>query len=280
VTSRLRAGRLALAHAVAAMGIAALLLASSCRAAEPKAQQFTVMTYNLNWGMPEPAKTVKAIRNAKADIVCLQETTGEWAALFRRELKGLYPHSSYSPNQGPGGLGVLSKWPIQEIAWVPPAGYWFPACILKADTPIGPVQVLIVHLRPPLDDHGEAGLKPFIESQAIRRKEIEHFHGRLKAGLPTLALGDFNEDETGSAVKWLIGKGFADVLAKVDPQIPTWHGKLGGLDLVWRMDHILFSKDLACVGAQVLLEGGSDHYPLVARFEAPKSAEQGKPAKE
>jgi endonuclease/exonuclease/phosphatase family metal-dependent hydrolase len=280
MTGGLKAGRFAWALVLAGMGLAAMALASSCQAEEPKVRQFTVMTYNLNWGMPNAAETVKAIRKAGADIVCLQETTGGWERLFDRELKGLYPHSRFSSYGGPGGLGVLSKWPIQEIAWVPSPGSWFPAGILKVDTPIGPVQILSMHLRPALDNQGNVGLKPFIETQGIRRKEIEHFHGRLKAGLPTLALGDFNENETGGAVTWLIGKGFTDVLSKVDPTIPTWHGQLGGIPLVWRLDHILFSKELACTGARVPLEGGSDHYPVVARFEAPKGADQGKPTKE
>ena len=64
-----------------------LLGCRSVRQAEPPAgAHFRVLTYNVNWGVPDPDTAIELIRHSNADIVCLQETTPEWAHLLRTAL--------------------------------------------------------------------------------------------------------------------------------------------------------------------------------------------------
>src|SRR5687767_4438514 len=49
----------------------------------PAGPTVRVMTYNVNWGAVRPNLAVAAIREADADVVCLQETTPEWETYLR-----------------------------------------------------------------------------------------------------------------------------------------------------------------------------------------------------
>jgi endonuclease/exonuclease/phosphatase family metal-dependent hydrolase len=107
-------------------------------------------------------------------------------------------------------------------------------------------------------------------------KEIEAFYKSVKKDTPTLILGDFNESDSGPALKWLKEKGFTDALPEFDKKTPTWRAKLEGVSIEERPDHILYSKHLHCYEAKVVKKGASDHYPVFAGFEKSKKLREEK----
>ncbi|MGE5609768.1 MAG: endonuclease/exonuclease/phosphatase family protein, partial [Bacillota bacterium] len=110
-----------------------------------------VMTYNVNWGTPGMEKTVGTILESGADVVCLQEITEVWERRLREQLGRDYPHMRFRLHLFPsGGMAVLSRWPVEESAYVQPLGGWFPAWVLRAQTPVGQMQGVVVHLYPPV----------------------------------------------------------------------------------------------------------------------------------
>jgi endonuclease/exonuclease/phosphatase (EEP) superfamily protein YafD len=248
------------------------LLAAGCwgvrRPEAPNGPHFSVLTYNVHYSGSGRQLTLDAIRKSAADIVCLQETTPAWEQFLRPALQPVYPHMRYKHFGGGGGLAILSKWPVDELEYVPSSASWFPGWLLKVVTPVGPVQFLAVHLRPALHEDGSFGLGPFLASKAVRREEIESLYGHLKPGLPTIMLGDSNEGNAGRAVRWLQGKGLTDALREFDRGTTTWRMRYGPLRLAFRLDHIFYSKELHCLEARVLREGGSDHFPVLATFQA------------
>ena len=139
-----------------------LAFVSGCgRPAEaPTGPTLSVLTYNVNFGMPGAEQAVAAIAEADADVVCLQETTPEWQRWIRRRLGGRYPHRRFRHWPGAGGQAVLAKAPFKEVSYRKPKAGWFPGWIVEADTPIGAVQVLNVHLRPPLGDGATLQARP------------------------------------------------------------------------------------------------------------------------
>lgn len=74
---------------------------------------------------------------------------------------------------GAGGLAVLSHHPIARDEVVP-AVSWFPAWRGVVQTPLGPVQLLSVHLRPPFSDDGSVA-SGLYETPPIRAREMEAF---------------------------------------------------------------------------------------------------------
>ena len=251
--------------------IAAVVLASAWVDASPGAAPggLRLMTYNLNYGNPRPETSVAAIEKEDADIVLLQEITGAWKQALDQRFARRYPHRIYRLHgSSAGGIAVLSKHAIsREELWAPPAGTgaWFPAQRLVVDAPLGPLQILNVHLRPALKDG--SWIKGFLETPPLRRKEIEAHWARLDARLPTIVAGDFNEDPTGRAVSYLEQRGLARV-ATAGPT--TWHYDADGVADLLKLDidHVLLDARMAGRNGRVLDAGASDHRPVVVTIEA------------
>jgi len=147
--------------------------------------------------------------------------------------------------------------------------------VLVTETPIGPVQVANVHLRPPLNEQGRASLVSYFRTGDIRRKEIREIHRDVDPELPVLFAGDFNEHEKGDAVGLLRDLDFVDALSEFDRYTNTWEWNVGPSSLCKlrnRYDHILYSPRLRCLQARVIRGGASDHYPVLAVFEKLSSA--------
>jgi endonuclease/exonuclease/phosphatase family metal-dependent hydrolase len=243
------------------------------RPVEPRGAHFSVLTYNINYGGHRADLSVAAILSTDADIVCLQETSPAWEKYLRPRLKRRYPHCLFRHGRGAGGMAVFSKRALREIAWHKPAAGWFHGWVLRADTPVGPVQILSVHLRPPLSDRGRPGLGAMRRTRAIRLAEVTELGKQLDPAMPRIVLGDFNEEDQGKAVQHFVKQLYADALAEFDRKSDTWHWRAGPLLLNRRFDHILYSPKLHCCRAQVIKAGASDHLPVFALFD--KRLERG-----
>lgn len=252
---------------LAAIGCSSAGGASTRRFEKPKGPHVRVLTFNVNYAMPAPDQTLAAIREARADIVCLQEATPAWERFLRPRLRRTYSHIRFRHLAGAGGRAVFSRWPVTETAWVRPKKVWHRGWFLNIQTPIGPLQVLSVHLKPPSAPGGMRSLKSFVAAQHGHLEEIKELFPHLKPSLPTLILGDFNEHDGGFTLQWLQRKGFTDALREFDHKTPTWHWPTRVVPLAARLDHILYSRGLHALEARVIQKGGSDHFPLLGVFE-------------
>ena len=252
---------------LAVLGLACAPSPRSPRSPQPGQPHVTVLTYNVNFGLAGEPGVIETIRRADADLVLLQETTPAWEAELRAGLASAYPWMEFHHEPGAGGLGVLARRPFEVKEYLPAPSGWFPAARLVARTPLGPVQVLNVHLRPPFAS-GEGYLSGYMRSRGVRRAEIAAFHARLDPRLPTLVVGDFNEDEGGRAVRFLAARGLRTVLPDFQPRGQTWrwHTSLGTLRA--RLDHIACDGRLEPLGARIVAGGESDHLAVLATFVA------------
>jgi len=230
---------------------------------------FTLLTYNVNYGMPRPELALASLRQADADIVCLQETNEAWERSLRPGLAGMYPFMAFRHSSGAGGMAILSKRPFGEIHYGPSEAGWFPSWVIVAETPAGPVQVANVHLHPAVTESGKVGAGAYLGTRNIREEEIQEVYPHIDAKAPAVFAGDFNEEESGLAVEYLRSHGFTDALSRFDKSSPTWEWPVsssGSVALHLRFDHILYSRELRCLSARVIKAGGSDHYPVLAVF--------------
>ena len=259
-----RAAALAsLALALAACGDEAAPVYGATRGAAPDGALW-VMTYNVNFEMPSDA-TVEAIREADADVVVLQETHEDWEARLARGLGDAYPHTLFRHAPAEGGMAILSRYAVEEVAYLPSPAGAFPAWCVSLETPLGALDVLAVHLHPPLDEDGRL-LVGYFTTGGTREAELRQ-HLRCFESTPDLVLGDFNE-ETGDAVRHLEALGLRQAQVAVGPPERTWTWITGGVELEGRPDHIFFGPALAARAVQVVPRGASDHRPLRAAFVA------------
>jgi endonuclease/exonuclease/phosphatase family metal-dependent hydrolase len=226
-----------------------------------------LLTYNVNWGGAGADQVAAIIRDSKAEIVCLQETTPEWEHLLKQVMPADYGFARFRQSEGRmgGGLAFFSKLPAREVAYIPSATGWFDGWIVEFATASGPVQVLNVHLRPPVSDRG-SWVSGYFNTRDDRVAEIEKFTQHAKRGVPLIVAGDFNDSENSAVVQWLEKRGLTNALPQFDRSTPTWRWKYSGITLKRRMDHIMYSPELHCSGAEVIQAGPSDHFPVLAWF--------------
>jgi endonuclease/exonuclease/phosphatase family metal-dependent hydrolase len=231
---------------------------------------FTIMTFNVHKDHWNDESTVAAIGARNADIVCLQETTNEWKNVIEARYKNQYPHMLFAPREDPGGLAVLSHFNLVDrgVMAIPggdPAE-WHPGWQVLAQTPGGPVQVLNVHLRAMFEGDGS-----FLSNFASRGKDHVYemslfMEGRL-ADVPMVVAGDFNENPTGDAVKWLEARGFQNALPIFNPEQSTWQGGSIASSVKLTIDHVMFDGAFSPLNAWAEPKVGSDHRPVIAWIE-------------
>jgi len=225
----------------------------------------TVTTFNLDYGRWDDAETVAAVGASDADVLALQEVGADWARTLRARYADTYPYQAFQ-GTGSGGLAVLSRFPFEDRGVQPGLDDWHPAWHVLVDSPVGPLQLLLVHLRPTVSKR-EGYVGSYFESDGARSEEIQAFTARCTDEVPTLVLGDFNESG-GEAISYLEGRGFRSVLPLYRPGQETWRydRSLVG-QTVDTLDHIFFPETLAPLNAYVTYVGNSDHLPVTALFE-------------
>jgi len=202
-------------------------------------------------------------------------------------IEELYPYQAWrnTKNWMAGGMHILSKYPFEEISWEKATSGWFPGWIIRfrKDSKTGcpfDFLALSVHLRPPLSSTSSMpfGLSPyeyFVQSPKHHKDDLLQWLSVLKEAIeaeegtvPYFVLGDFNEQENGTGYQILRGEGLCDARAEFDGNKCTWTWPITSFyNTTARYDHLFYTPDsLRCLGAKVLQEGPSDHYPVVGEF--------------
>lgn len=230
----------------------------------PAGPHLKILTYNVNWGGNRQA-VAAFLQTADADIICLQETHPLWENDLMTHLKKQYPYSAFHHSGGAGGIAFLSKYPLSNGRIIESKEGWFPAFYVKSTTQIGELGILNIHLKPPLSDTGSADVYAYLNAGQVHLQELQRFFEVIAPDRPMIVTGDFNEDESGKACRWLTEQGYMDCLSQFDRKSPTWFWRTSaGLVLKNRYDHIFIDRQLNCTGADVYKVKASDHEPVLA----------------
>lgn len=226
-----------------------------------------VMTYNVNYGVAGDAESIRLIAESGADVVLLQETNRAWEEALRGALAHVYRHMAFlHADRRAGGLGFLSRHPIELAGRRDSPIGWFPAWRAIVDGPIGRVQLINLHLRPPSRRGGF--VRGYFDSQVERLRETEEYLRTLVSqDLPVILAGDFNEDARGRSLQHLVSLGFESVLDRLRPWQSTWRWQTEMGEVRWQLDHIVLTRPLRATAAWVVDGGASDHVPVLARIE-------------
>jgi endonuclease/exonuclease/phosphatase family metal-dependent hydrolase len=234
----------------------------------PGVPHFLFATYNVHFPEAGDRNTLEAVATTNADVICLQEINAAWQASLIARYETDYPYRLFHPLDGPDGLGILSRFPLEDygVRTVPEG--WHPAWHVVAITPAGPVQLLNVHLRAVFDGGDGNPFASYFDTGSDHSYELESYDRHLIPGLPSLVLGDFNEGVDGEGIERLEHQGYRNALPLYHPGQPTWRARSVGGQLELTIDHVLFDGAFEPLNAYVLNRGGSDHLPVIAHLEA------------
>lgn len=254
--------------------IMAIVLGASCGTQEPTPNEpqpsgptLRVLTYNVNYGLAGDVETLAAIEDAEADIVVLQETTPAWESAIRdfAPLSVRYPHMHFHHSRGAGGMAVLARFPLHEQEIIEAPSEWFPAWRLVVDSAVGRVQLLVVHLHPPVSDSGSV-VSGYFTTPTVREREIVEYLEHLDPTLPTIVAGDFNERD-GRAIEALRARGFRSAVTELHGRRTTWRWQTSLGEIRAQLDHVAHDERLVPRSAEVIEAGRSDHLPVIVVFE-------------
>lgn len=241
-----------------------------------------VASYNVNWengahSLKNPQLNIQAIIKTNADILVLQEATPKWIQRIKANkiLLSRYPYILFRDHENAGGLAILSKYPITTSYYGHPKIGWHPIWIFRVNTSEGILQMVNIHLNPQVVTEGHVGFlaRAVFSSRHIRRNEAKFILAHLNKKLPTILIGDFNEGNIGTAVKFFESHGFTDAINQTDCEFYTWEWREGLFNFFDRFDRVLFNKPITLLKFQVLHDGESDHYPIVADLQILKNSE-------
>ncbi|MFH8367420.1 endonuclease/exonuclease/phosphatase family protein [Streptomyces sp. NPDC018031] len=211
---------------------------------------FSVVTHNVNADNTDPAGTARKVSASGADVVALEELTGEAVPAYRKALADAYPFHTVQ-----GTVGLWSKYPLRDSAPVDIKLGWTRALRTTVATPYGDVAVYVAHLpsvRVKSDKGFTAGQRDD-SAEALGERIADERLGRV------VLLGDLNGTMNDRA------------LAPVTSQLRSAQGAAGdGFGFSWpasfpmaRIDQIMV-RGMDPVSAWTLPRTASDHLPVAA----------------
>ncbi len=270
--------------------VGALLAHAAVRAEEPSdaaaptPAEFTVATFNMNWGNVDLDDTVEIIRRSGADVVCMQETNAASERRIRRRLARLYPHMEFRRGGAfSDGFAVLSKTPLARVRMIPARHGFFGTLVAETRLMGRRVQFASVHLEPvyPRNNEGFLGMiGVFLRTEEIHRREIAHIYSNLERDVPTVIAGDMNSVSFGSAPLFLAARGFTDSFASVTKDADrrvTWRWTYQGRKYRFRIDYVFHSADFVTLRSRIVPCESSDHHMVVSAL-APAPAREAERA--
>lgn len=233
----------------------------------PGVPHYKLVTYNIAY-FTSGDPTLSAVGETDGDVIALQEVDPEWADQLAERYVADYPYMLFRAEEGPKGLGVMSRFPIADGGFHDAPKDWHPAWHVLVQTPSGPIQLLNVHLRALFDGSSDP-VGSYFNTSNDHVNEMYLFTSACLEDVPTVVLGDFNEGVGGEAVEYLEDRGYRNALPLFHPGQPTWHAPSVANQMQMTIDHVLFDSAFEPLNAYVLDIGTSDHMPVVAHLEMP-----------
>lgn len=252
--------------AVAAMPVIAFTLASSVwthvespDGRAPAGPSTRVMTANLLVSNRKHAAMVHEVKDAKPDVLVLQEYSAAWDTALRPALTKTLPHPAVETREDSFGTALFARDQLPRDTEPSPV-------LGSGETPetrtvirLGGQDVALynIHLLPPIGmDYVREGHRQFDDLVDLVRAER----------IPVIVVGDLNFTETTPQHRRLQEIGLRDAWdLRGRGRGTTWPNNsvlryLPGL----RLDHLYVSKEIAVVDVRIGDGRGSDHRPVIA----------------
>lgn len=216
--------------------------------------EITVLHANVLKSNGNAERFVRFVDELDPDFVVMQEVTPAWLESVR-VLEKHYPHRITEEREGPFGIALFSKIPLEASAVLEDGPLGTPAIVATAKLGDRPLHLVATHPVPPIGGGNYGARNLQLDSAA-----------RLLARLPSpkMLIGDLN------ITMW------ANHYRKLERDSGLRNARRGfGIRPTWPVffppgaipiDHILVSADIDVLAFDTGPIVGSDHLPVVARL--------------
>lgn len=224
-----------------------------------------VVSFNQLFDNRDVARSVEVLVAQKADIIALQELVPEMAEALQ-QLQDQYPYQVLEPRPAPGGLGILSRYPLEHVEALPGVH------ALQAHLTIAGQSLVFINAHPSAPTGRIEVPLPFTQMRipsfdpSRRDRELEHLLEQVRTSQETLIVaGDLNTSDREYMYQRfdaLLHDAYAETrggLGYTFPNSPRWWLPRVRIDYIWARGNML------PVDAQISCEArGSDHCMLIA----------------
>jgi endonuclease/exonuclease/phosphatase (EEP) superfamily protein YafD len=224
-------------------------------------RQITVMSFNMLFANTDFDEIARMVNANSPDIIGLQEVPENGDKSLLEKFASTYPYHAFLPIENTHNVGILSRFPIQEVTALPkPLERAFQATVLVDGK--RHLQVIVSHLIPnyPMSDAVRLA-QGWYDIRAAQASYIANLVKQRK--VPNLMICDCNFTES-SETYMLTRKAMHDSFYDVG-----WgfgHTMTGPFFPVGRIDYIWYTKELQPIEAYVPSGGGSDHLAVIAKL--------------
>lgn len=220
-----------------------------------------LMLINVEWLNRKYAAVTKAIAEARADILVLQEFTPAW----RDQVQGVcseYPYYEPIPRSDGGGMAIFSRYPLTGVEVLTLDESTHVAVLARVNVDGTVVSILALHPPAPVQSHKFVNRNRQFTEAALLLRSVSG---------PKVLIGDLNttmwSPYFGELVK---DSGLRDGRLGFGLQ-PSWPMPLPALFQI-PIDHCLVSDEIEVVAVRTGGTTGSDHRPVIfdIRFEESK----------
>jgi endonuclease/exonuclease/phosphatase family metal-dependent hydrolase len=217
-----------------------------------------VLTANLYFGRADADVIVDRVRQARADVLFLQELTADAVTRLKQAgLEELMPHTLLELRGGSRGSGIYSRFPLSEGPAVTSVYMAQPTALLKLP---GGEAVELVCVHPVTPRLGNGGATRWRAELGVLPPPGE---------LPRVLAGDFNATLDHAVFRDVLRLGYADAgLQAGNALTPTWGPP--GKGAVLTLDHVLVDRSCAVLAYSVHVLPGSDHQIVYAQVQLPE----------
>ena len=224
----------------------------------PDQPEYELLHLNLLWNHDQPASVVEWIRQLDPDLLSLAEASRVWAPHLKR-LEIRYPYFFNCPETGKrGGVRIYSRLPFAPGADY--CAYYGVFGTTRITTPDGDHFTLgSLHLRWPWPASGPKQLEGILPEL----KDLDE---------DALIAGDFNATTWSFALQQFADAGQLTIVEGIGPtwlfeEFPSFVAEWFGFPI----DNVLYKGRIRLLEANKLPSVGSDHHPILVRFQLAKS---------
>ncbi|WP_436493364.1 endonuclease/exonuclease/phosphatase family protein [Actinokineospora sp. HUAS TT18] len=227
----------------------------------PTGQRIRVMSANLLFGGADTATLLRLIRDARVDVLTLQELTPQaLAKLDDGGLAGLLPHRVGQALPGASGSMIFAKVPLRQIVLVEGTLFAQPAAVVDLSGQTD-VEIVSVHVCPPVEN---------ADDRARWISDLRGLPSPDSKGRPRILAGDFNATLDHQAFMEVLDRGYSDSAELTGEGMrPTWSQFPYGPPVT--IDHVLIDRRLGAAEVKVYDLPGSDHNAVLAEIAIPRS---------